>query len=365
MAIASSGTFESGPYNVPSSGAFWRGADGNVYVAGSGGTHSAGRWDANTSNYWTSRNFNQIADPNRRATVNQAQVNGVSSGGAPPNQNKIDYINRSFDAQKEQYNSQLRTLGPQQDAAEGRIINQYTTRNNDLRSDFAKGNRNLDTSQNKVNSERERGLDSIRRQLQQQSMSYANQLGAFGAGDSSASTLINQALTGSAARNRGDLLGNVTDQTVAINTQRKDLEDSFDRNTRDLVTWKQSTLTDIAEKFLAQKQKIRTAMASADAERANQLAQLDENLTQDALNKLSHLEDVYRQNANELVAQYRNALAPSTVKIAPELQDYAVKPIDAGQLADIGQVQSNVAEDPLAVLRRKEEDELANGPLPV
>lgn len=68
-------TFEQGPYNIPSSGSFWRGRDGNVWVAGSQGTNSAGRWDANTARYWTGKNYMQISDPSGGG--------GGGGGGAP------------------------------------------------------------------------------------------------------------------------------------------------------------------------------------------------------------------------------------------------------------------------------------------
>lgn len=56
-------------------GVFWIGRDGNVWVRGAQGTHSAGRADGNTLKYWSSRGFSQIADP-------VARTAGVSQGGA-------------------------------------------------------------------------------------------------------------------------------------------------------------------------------------------------------------------------------------------------------------------------------------------
>ena len=44
-------------------GVFWRGADGRVWVKGHRGTNAAGNWDGNTINYWSSRGYQQIADP--------------------------------------------------------------------------------------------------------------------------------------------------------------------------------------------------------------------------------------------------------------------------------------------------------------
>lgn len=59
-------------------GVFWLGEDGNVWVKGGQGTHSAGRWDGNTADYWMSRGFSHIANPNRSAGVATA---GGGRGG--------------------------------------------------------------------------------------------------------------------------------------------------------------------------------------------------------------------------------------------------------------------------------------------
>jgi len=45
-------------------GAFWLGQDGKVYVKGDKGVHAAGNWDKNTADYWASRGFQAIRDPN-------------------------------------------------------------------------------------------------------------------------------------------------------------------------------------------------------------------------------------------------------------------------------------------------------------
>lgn len=45
-------------------GVYWTGTDGNVYVSGSQGVNIAGKKDSNTDNYWRSRGYSAIADPN-------------------------------------------------------------------------------------------------------------------------------------------------------------------------------------------------------------------------------------------------------------------------------------------------------------
>lgn len=71
-----------------SSGYFWKGADGKVYVQGSSGINSAGSWDNNTANYWGSRGYTQTPDSpvTHAATANNTAPTGnttnTSYGGA-------------------------------------------------------------------------------------------------------------------------------------------------------------------------------------------------------------------------------------------------------------------------------------------
>lgn len=77
-------------------GSFWTGADGNVYVAGSQGTHSAGRADANTNNYWTSRGFTSQADPNAPRPQADAPSNPNNTRASSGSNNSI-LIDKSKD----------------------------------------------------------------------------------------------------------------------------------------------------------------------------------------------------------------------------------------------------------------------------
>lgn len=59
-----------------STGYFWKGADGKVYVQGSGGINAAGSWDGNTANYWSSRGYTQTAPS---PTKSAAASNGATT----------------------------------------------------------------------------------------------------------------------------------------------------------------------------------------------------------------------------------------------------------------------------------------------
>ena len=47
----------------PAGGSYWRGNDGNVWVAGANGTNNAGKWDANSDSYWGGQGYSPISDP--------------------------------------------------------------------------------------------------------------------------------------------------------------------------------------------------------------------------------------------------------------------------------------------------------------
>lgn len=50
-------------------GYFWKGANGLVYVQGGQGINSAGKWDANTAAYWSSKGFVQTPDSPTQSKV--------------------------------------------------------------------------------------------------------------------------------------------------------------------------------------------------------------------------------------------------------------------------------------------------------
>lgn len=106
-------------------GTFWKGRDGNVYVAGKNGVNNAGRWDDNTVNYWKNQAYKEQADPNRGGmTPNNdtgdapESVVGPGGGGFNPfaaqeARNKADAIAK-YDDEINQANSAINRLGGQE-----------------------------------------------------------------------------------------------------------------------------------------------------------------------------------------------------------------------------------------------------------
>lgn len=344
-------------------GLFWKGADGNVWVSGHNGTNSAGAWDNNTGDYWQSKGFALINDPTPKANPAQNPQNDQSgaytggNGSVSTSQVNKDFVNKGFDSQIAGLQDKLRILDPQRQAGEVQLQNQYQTKFNDLNTSHAQGMRNLNMAEQQVQDSRVRGLDDLRRQAEQMSMGYNNQLGAYGAGDSSASQLLNRAVAGLTNKNRSNVLRNASDQATKIGIQKQDLQTSFDQNKRDLDAWKQNSITDLYNKYADEKAKIQQEMASADAQRYQQLAQYDAAYTQQALDALARIQQQHTQNANDLISRYQNMFAPRELSIAPELQQYTVKPIDAGTLGNISMPGAVNPESDAQMALRKRLDE--------
>lgn len=70
------------PTSSKPNGYFWKGANGNVYVQGDQGINSAGKWDANTAAYWSSRGFVQTPDSPTHGSVLGAST--VADGSGAP-----------------------------------------------------------------------------------------------------------------------------------------------------------------------------------------------------------------------------------------------------------------------------------------
>jgi hypothetical protein len=249
---------------------------------------------------------------------------------------KVDpnFVNQAYDTKIAGLQSLMDTLDPQQDAAGLQVNNQYQNQSNALQSQQAQGHRNLDMAQNQVDTSKAHSLNDLRNQVATMGMSYNNQLGAYGAGDSSAAGMIQQALSGQASKNRSNVMNNAAQQGQAITMQGQDLDTEYQNNLKSLDDWKAASLNDVATKFLQQRQAIQQQMVGANADRYQALAQADASYTQQAIQQLSQLEGVYRQNAQDLVGRYQQMTAPG-MSVNPALQQYAVQPITPGQLSGL------------------------------
>jgi hypothetical protein len=282
---------------------------------------------------------------------------GAASGPtAAEKAQQASFINKSYDTKIGGLRSILDTLNPQEDAAKGNVNNQYGTQAKIVTDQKDMGERNLNMATEQVQAGKVKSLADLTRQIQQLGMSYNNQLGQYGAGDSSAAQLIQRGLSGQASKNRSDVLYNTNNQQRGIDMKMEDLHVDFGNQMKTLDDWKASTLNDIATKFLQQRQQIQQQMANADGDRYTALAQLDSNYVNQAIQALGNLESTYRSNANQLISQYQSIASPKAGLNGSNL-NYEVAPISAGQVGKMNIPSASAGNQPTALANRRPFDE--------
>jgi hypothetical protein len=289
---------------------------------------------------------------------------GAASTGptAAQKQQTIDFTNKAYDTKLSGFQSALDTLNPQEQAANLNIQNQWTNQGNSLQSQKAIGDRNLQMAGDQVQASKVKSLADLNRQIQSMGMSYNNQLGNYGAGDSTSADMIQRALSGQASKNRANVMSSAAQQGNQIELQKGDLQTEFQNNMKSLDDWKSSSLNDIATKFMQQRQQIQQSMIGANADRYQALASLDQNYVNQAIQQLGNLQAQYQQNANDLVSKYQNIQGPN-VAIAQNLQQYAVNPISSGQIGQLSMAPTanNGNGVPIAAQRRPFEQDYGFG----
>lgn len=111
-------------------GVYWRGTDGNVWVKGSQGVNSAGRYDSNTDKYWFDRGYYQIQTPNSvlgegtsTSTDSPIRVNGGSGNAAEA---------ALYDQAIQQAQAGIGTLDQQRQVGVDNVTGDYTNNLNRL-----------------------------------------------------------------------------------------------------------------------------------------------------------------------------------------------------------------------------------------
>lgn len=318
----------------------------------------------NDGNFQNSENFMApiSADINNANQQFYQQFSSLGNGGGgagtggPSSAEKAEYAdftNKAYDTKISGLQSVYDTLNPQEDNARLNVTNQWQNQSNALQSQKAIGERNLNMAGEQVEAGKVKSLADLGRQIQTMGMSYNNQLGNYGAGDSSAAGLIQQALSGMASKNRANVMGSASQQQTQIGLQKGDLQTEFDNNWKSLDDWKNGSLNDIATKFMQQRQQIQQQMAGANADRAQALAGIDRSYVNMAMQALGNLENQYRSAATELVGKYQSMAAPNAA-ISQNLQQFAVKPIEAGKINQMSMTPSySQGNQPTALANRR------------
>lgn len=171
------------------------------------------------------------------------------------------------------YNNQLQNLGSERDAATKRLEGFR----GDARENQAQSLRSL--------------AENFRNSLR------AGQafLGGMGAGDSSAVGRMTGALAKSANRTQGQIATQTNKIFADINMREDEVKRIYETEKRNLDTWKNDKLIELSSWYNDAKNALDAQRATAQGQRAEALAQLDQQLYSHALNRLSQIESQTNQ----------------------------------------------------------------------
>lgn len=234
-------------------GTFWKGRDGNVYVAGKNGVNNAGRWDDNTANYWKNQAYKEQADPNRgggqtgnhdagdapESVVGPGGGGGFNPFAAQEARNKADAIAK-YDDEINQANSAINRLGGQEAVgiANAGKAKDRAWQENENSFNESTGRYNMNTKDAIDNIKKTR--DQIESDTATKVRSAKGILAAGGAGDSSfAKTVAPYEIAKAAskqqgeaqdayAKNRRDMDVNYFAVKNAYNKNKDDIQSEYD-----------------------------------------------------------------------------------------------------------------------------------------
>lgn len=234
-------------------GTFWKGQDGNVYVAGKNGVNNAGRWDDNTVNYWKNQAYKEQADPNRgggqtgnhdagdapESVVGPGGGGGFNPFAAQEARNKADAIAK-YDDEIAQANSAINRLGGQEAVgiANAGKAKDRAWQENENSFNESTGRYNMNTKDAIDNIKKTR--DQIESDTATKVRSAKGILAAGGAGDSSfAKTVAPYEIAKAAskqqgeaqdayAKNRRDMDVNYFAVKNAYNKNKDDIQSEYD-----------------------------------------------------------------------------------------------------------------------------------------
>lgn len=168
----------------------------------------------------------------------------------------------------------------------------------------------LNVSRDNVNQMSTSSIRDLEQDMRNQMMATNMQLGAMGAGDSSASQIMAPyAFSKLGSNARADILGQRNTQLNDIQLKESDLITAYDTEKSTIETEKNNALQQIRSFYRQQLSQLNEAKMNADDMEMEAISNLETGLLDRALNELSSVQDYVRQRQAELDTWTRNRLA--------------------------------------------------------
>lgn len=169
---------------------------------------------------------------------------------------------------------------------------------------------NLGTARKQVQSNVSNSTADLQQNLQGVIRNTGMQLGAMGAGDTSAARVMAPyAYTKLAGQEYGKIQRQGNDQLFQIETQERDTQNQYDQMVNQTEIEKEQQFQQIRNQFGQIISNIRQQMANAPVERANALAALEQNVLSQAQQRLANIENNYMQMQSDLSNWAQNRMA--------------------------------------------------------
>lgn len=159
----------------------------------------------------------------------------------------------------------------------------------------------LEAGRNQVRSREESSIKGLQQNLLNTQRGMTMQLGAMGAGDTSATqVMMPYAYNKIAGQQEGSIRGQSNQQLFEIDQQERDTELQFAQMQRQTEVEKEQSLQGIRQYYGDAIQRVKTALVQAPLEKQRDLANLSQSLLAEAQANLRNLEGEYRQRQNSI-----------------------------------------------------------------
>ncbi len=238
---AAGGTGGGGGSSWGGVGTYWKGADGNVYVAGDSGVNNAGAWDDNTISYWNNLGYTQEADP---VDPNLGSYPGLISGGSTGSTGDTggttptaETLRRTqLEATYNNLNNLLGVYGGRKESGFADIDTTYNEKARLLAEQRAKANTGYDDQNNLAVQGRTRGYEQVDNYANTSANSLARIFQNANAGNSSVARLLAPQLVGKAADSRRlDVTETANQNLGGIKKARDEANTEFDYADQDVT----------------------------------------------------------------------------------------------------------------------------------
>lgn len=323
-------------------GVYWQGANGNYYVkaAGMNGVQDMGSSLSPLSPQFIS-GLKQISDPN--APASGSTTSGGTGASTPAG---LSAFLGASNLQLGNLQHDLATTNQEQAAALAGGQASYNDQMNALGNQFNQGKAANQKAQVDLNNAGNLSLSNLGDQLRGQYNNYMGQLGAAGAGSSSAADLVHYALGQQGAQGQSNLNTQQASQQTGLNQNIANLQANYQQQAQALKDWKTQTLQGIVDQYTAVKQNIQNQILSVGSDQARTaLYMQDAAAANQALSSMRDAVSQFNTASSNLHSQYTDAVK-TMPQAALNTQGYQVQQFNAPQVAGLS-YQSNAA--PVAV----------------